>query len=73
MVAGGKEEKEKKEKKEVPVPSAQEPKTKGKLLRRSPAAIDIKSRFSSKDGYPECLVGFQRYCLFGAAPKEPNY
>ena len=35
--------------------------------------IDIKSRYSSKEGYAECLLGFQRYCLFWAAPKEPNY
>ena len=26
-----------------------------------------------KDGHAKCLVGFQRYCLLGAAPKEPNY
>ena len=35
--------------------------------------INIKSRYSSKEGYAECLVGFQRYCLFWAAPKEQNY
>ena len=26
--------------------------------------IDIKSRYSSKEGYAECLVGLQRYFLF---------
>ena len=35
--------------------------------------IDIKNRYSSKEGYAECLVEFQRYFLFLAAPKEPNY
>ena len=35
--------------------------------------FDIKSRYSSKKDYAECLVGFQRYYLFWAAPKEPNY
>ena len=35
--------------------------------------IDIKSRYSSKEGYAECLVGFQMYCLFWAAPEVPNY
>ena len=26
--------------------------------------IDIKRRYSSEEGYAECLVGFQMYCLF---------
>ena len=40
-----------KKKKEVPVPSAQEPKTKGKLARRSPAARSSDAiRVSAKDG-----------------------
>ena len=48
-----KKEKKKKEKKEkeVPVPSAQELKTKGKLPRRSPAARPVDAiRVSAKDG-----------------------
>ena len=35
--------------------------------------IDIKSWYSSKEGYAQCLMGFQKYCLFWAAPKESNY
>ena len=35
--------------------------------------IDINNRYSSKEGYAKYLVGFQRYCLFGAALKESNY
>ena len=55
MAAGGKEETEIKEKKkkEVPVPSAQEPKEKGKMPRRSPAARSCDAiRVSAKDGEP---------------------
>ena len=60
MAAGGKEKQEKKreEKKEVPVPSAQESKTKGKLSRRSPAARSGDAiGVSAKDGesYAEIL------------------
>ena len=33
----------------------------------------MKSRYSSKEGCAECLVGFQRYCLFRAASEKPNY
>ena len=40
---------------------------------RSTCTIDVKSRYASNEGYAECLVGFERYCLFCAAPKEPNY
>ena len=40
---------------------------------RGACTIDIKGRYSSKEGYAECLVGFQKYFLFRAAPKEPNY
>ena len=43
------------------------------VRKRSWTSINIKSRYSSKEGYVECLVGFQRYCLFQAALKEPNY
>ena len=51
MAAGGKEKKAEKKKKEVPVPSTQEPKTKGKLPRRSPAARSCDAiRVSAKDG-----------------------
>ena len=32
-----------------------------------------QKHYVSKEGYAECFVGFQRYCLFWAAPKEPNY
>ena len=56
MAAGGKEKKKKKN--EVPVPSAQEPKAKGKLPRRSPAARSGDAiRVSAKDGesYAEIL------------------
>ena len=42
-------------------------------LAKWACTIDIKSQYSSKEGYAECLVGFQRYCLFWAAPKGPNY
>ena len=46
-----KKKKKEKKKKEVPVPSAQEPKTKGKLPRRSPAARSGDAiRVSAKDG-----------------------
>ena len=49
MAAGAKEKKEEK-KKEVPVPSAQEPKAKGKLPRRSPTARSGDAiRVSAKD------------------------
>ena len=34
---------------------------------------DEPAQSISKEGNSECLVGFQRYCLFRAAPKEPNY
>ena len=53
MPAGGEEKEEKKEKKkkEVPAPSAQEPKTKGNLPRRSLAARSGDAiRVSAKDG-----------------------
>ena len=52
MAAGGKKEKRKKKKgKKVPVPSAQDPKEKGKLSRRSPAARSGDPiRVSAKDG-----------------------
>ena len=52
MAAGGKEEEKKEEKnKEVSVPSVQEPKTKRKLPRRSPAArLGDAIRVSAKDG-----------------------
>ena len=52
IAAGGKEEEKKeKTKKEVSVPSAQEPKTKGKLPSRSPAARSGDNiRVSAKDG-----------------------
>ena len=50
MAAGAKEKKEKR-RKEVPVPSAQEPKAKGKLPRRSPTARSGDAiRVSAKDG-----------------------
>ena len=54
MTSGGKEKKKKKnkeKKKEAPVPSAQEPKTKGNLPRRSPAARSGDAiRVSAKEG-----------------------
>ena len=60
MAAGAKEKKrkKKKKKKEVPVLSAQEPKVKGKLPKRSPAARSGDAvRVSAKDGesYAEIL------------------
>ena len=60
MAAGAKEKKEKKEKKkkEVPAPSAQEPKAKGKLPRRSPTVRSGDTiRVSAKDSesYAEFL------------------
>ena len=59
MAAGGKKEKKKKKKeREVPAPSAQEPKGKKKVPRRSPAARSGDAiRVSTKDGesYAEIL------------------
>ena len=60
MAAGGKEGKEKKEKKKkmVPMPTAQEPKAKGKTQRRSPIARSGDAiKVSAKDGesYAEIL------------------
>ena len=46
-----KKKKKGKKKKEIPVPSAQEPNTKGKMPRRSPAAMSGGAiRVSAKDG-----------------------
>ena len=63
MAAGGKnEKKEDKEGKKVPVPSAQEPRVKGKLPRRSPAARSGDAvRVSAKDdeSHAEILKGMK--------------
>ena len=43
------------------------------VRKRSWSKRDEPIQSTSKEGYAECLVGFQRYCSFWAALREPNY